>query len=80
VLGRRVWPPTVAFKVPATDPTTADPANTGATAINPRRVRYSEKRAMQFLLNIIGSPFLWAGLLVGSLTHRVFFQSFRFRL
>jgi hypothetical protein len=43
--------------VPATDPTTADPANTGATATNPRRIRYSEKRAMQFLLNIIGSPF-----------------------
>jgi hypothetical protein len=56
--------------VPATDPTTADRANTGATATNPRRIRYSEKRAMQFLLNIIGSPFLWARIAVACLANR----------
>jgi hypothetical protein len=44
--------------LPATDPTTAEPANAGIAATNPRRIRYSEKRAMLCLLNIIGSPFL----------------------
>jgi len=33
---------------------------------------------MQFLLNIIGSPFLWAGLLLASLTHRGFSNLFDF--
>jgi hypothetical protein len=44
--------------LPATDPTTAEPAKAGSAATDPRRIRHSAKRAMQFLLNIIGSPFL----------------------
>jgi len=64
--------------VPATDPTTADPANTGPTATNPRRIRYSEKRAMQFLLNIIGSPFFVGRVAPRPLTHRGFSNLFDF--
>jgi hypothetical protein len=42
----------------ATDPITAEPATAGTAATNPRRIRHSEIRTMQCLLNIFGSPSL----------------------
>jgi hypothetical protein len=44
--------------LPATDPTTAEPAQAGTAATNPRRITHTEKRTVHFLLNIICSPSL----------------------
>jgi hypothetical protein len=44
--------------LPATDPTTAEPAQAGTAATNPRRIRHTEKRTVHCLLNIICSPSL----------------------
>jgi hypothetical protein len=60
--------------LPATDPTTAEPAKAGTTATNPRRIRHSDKRTMQCLLTIIYSPSL--GRVANYLPNPTWFQNF----
>src|SRR5207247_9591443 len=54
-LGRSGCPPTVAFRLPATDPTTAEPANAGIDASPRRRTNNKARDVRPFPLILIAS-------------------------
>jgi hypothetical protein len=60
VLGKSACPPIVAFMLPATEPTTADPAKAETDAAIATRSTSRDTRAFLFSLNMFLTPF-WVG-------------------
>jgi hypothetical protein len=57
VLGKSVWPPTLAFTLPATEPITAEPASAGTVATTPiKRARIVRRNTLVFRVIIHNTP------------------------